>query len=37
MVWWNVDFNYWEIQLLALLGLAKDIKVMRPSRFRKIV
>jgi fatty-acid desaturase len=29
MAWWEVDFNYWVIQLLALLGLAKDIKVMR--------
>jgi fatty-acid desaturase len=30
MAWWEVDFNYWGIQLLALLGLAKNIKVMRP-------
>jgi fatty-acid desaturase len=30
MAWWEVDFNYWGIRLLALLGLAKNIKVMRP-------
>ncbi len=30
MAWWEVDFNYWGIQLLALLGLAKNIKVMCP-------
>jgi len=29
MAWWEVDFNYWGIRLLALLGLAKNIKVMR--------
>ncbi len=31
MNWREVDFNYWCIQLLALLGLAKNIKVMRSS------
>jgi len=31
MAWWEVDLNYWLIRLLALLGLAKDIKVMRRS------
>jgi stearoyl-CoA desaturase (delta-9 desaturase) len=31
MAWWEVDLNYWLIRLLALLGLAKDIKVMRPK------
>src|SRR5271163_577386 len=29
MAWWEVDFNYWGIRLLALLGLAKNIKIMR--------
>jgi stearoyl-CoA desaturase (delta-9 desaturase) len=29
MAWWEVDFNYWCIQLLALLGLATNLKVMR--------
>jgi stearoyl-CoA desaturase (delta-9 desaturase) len=28
VTWWEVDFNYWGIQLLALLGLAKNVKVM---------
>jgi fatty-acid desaturase len=27
MAWWEVDVNYWGIKLLALLGLAKNIKV----------
>jgi fatty-acid desaturase len=31
MAWWEVDINYWGIRLLALLGLAKNIKVMRPK------
>ena len=31
MAWWEVDFNYWLIRVLALLGLAKNIKVMRPK------
>ena len=35
MAWWEVDFNYWGIRLLALLGLARDIKVMRPKKARK--
>jgi stearoyl-CoA desaturase (delta-9 desaturase) len=34
MAWWEVDFNYWGIRLLALLGLAKNIKVMRPRPTR---
>ena len=29
MAWWEIDFNYWCIQLLAVLGLATNIKVMR--------
>jgi fatty-acid desaturase len=37
MAWWEVDFNYWGIRLLALLGLAKDIKVMRPRPARHLV
>ena len=31
MAWYEVDFNYWGIKLLALLGLAKKIKVMKPE------
>jgi stearoyl-CoA desaturase (delta-9 desaturase) len=31
MAWWEIDFNYWCIRLLALLGLAKNVKVMRPK------
>jgi stearoyl-CoA desaturase (delta-9 desaturase) len=31
MAWWEVDFNYWGIQLLGLLGLARNIRVMRPE------
>jgi stearoyl-CoA desaturase (delta-9 desaturase) len=31
MAWWELDFNYWGIQLLALLGLARNIRVMRPE------
>jgi stearoyl-CoA desaturase (delta-9 desaturase) len=26
MAWWEVDFNYWFIRVLALLGLAKNVK-----------
>ncbi len=29
MAWWEVDFNYCLIRILALLGLAKDIKLTR--------
>ena len=29
MAWWEVDFNYCLIRMLALLGLAKDIKLTR--------
>ena len=32
MMWWELDFNYWLIRLLALLGLARSIKVMRAQR-----
>jgi fatty-acid desaturase len=32
MAWWEVDFNYWGIRLLALAGLAKNIKVMPRGR-----
>ena len=31
MAWYELDFNYWGIKLLALFGLAKKIKVMRPE------
>jgi stearoyl-CoA desaturase (delta-9 desaturase) len=34
MLWWEVDFNYWIIRTLELLGLAKDVKVMRPKTAR---
>ena len=34
MAWWEVDFNYLVIRLLALVGLAKNIKVMRPKAAR---
>ncbi|MFZ0302415.1 MAG: fatty acid desaturase, partial [Terracidiphilus sp.] len=34
MAWWELDFNYWGIRLLALVGLAKNIKVMRPKPAR---
>jgi stearoyl-CoA desaturase (delta-9 desaturase) len=34
MAWWELDFNYWGIRLLALVGLAKNIKVMRPRPSR---
>jgi fatty-acid desaturase len=27
MAWWELDFNYWLIRLLALIGLAKNIKL----------
>jgi len=27
MTWWEFDFNFWLIRMLALLGLAKDIKL----------
>jgi stearoyl-CoA desaturase (delta-9 desaturase) len=36
MAWWEIDFNYWCIRLLALLGLAKNIKVMRFNTARRI-
>jgi stearoyl-CoA desaturase (delta-9 desaturase) len=31
MAWWELDFNYWGIKLLALAGLAKSVKVTRLS------
>ena len=34
MAWWELDFNYWLIRMLALLGLAKDIKVTRTDTVR---
>jgi fatty-acid desaturase len=37
MAWWEVDVNYWGIRLLALLGLAKNVKVMRPKATRNLV
>jgi fatty-acid desaturase len=27
MAWWELDFNYWGIKLLEVLGLAKNVKV----------
>ena len=35
MLWWEVDFNYWIIRALELVGLAKDVKVMKPMTARK--
>ncbi len=32
MRWWELDFNYWLIRLLGLLGLARNIKVIRTLR-----
>jgi fatty-acid desaturase len=34
MAWWEVDFNYGLIRMLALLGLAKDIKLTRTRAAR---
>jgi fatty-acid desaturase len=31
MAWWELDFNYLAIRLLWLVGLARNIKVMRPK------
>jgi len=31
MAWWELDFNYWGIKLLALVGLAKSVKVTHLS------
>lgn len=31
MAWWKINFNYWGIRMLALLGQARNIKVMRPK------
>ena len=31
MAWYELDFNYWGIKLLEWVGLAKDVKVMRPE------
>ena len=31
MTWYEVDFNYWGIRLLGILGLAKRIKVLGPE------
>jgi fatty-acid desaturase len=31
MAWYEVDFNYWGIRLLGMLGLAKRIKVLGPE------
>jgi fatty-acid desaturase len=31
MAWYEVDFNYWGIRLLGMLGLAKKIKVQGPE------
>jgi fatty-acid desaturase len=39
MAWWELDFNYWGIKVLALAGLAKSVKVTRlsaiPSRLKQ--
>ena len=31
MAWYELDFNYWGIRLLGLVGLAKKIKVLGPD------
>src|ERR1700733_6530109 len=31
MAWWELDFNYWGIKLLALVGLAKSVKLTHLS------
>ena len=31
MAWYELDINYWGIKLLGILGLARNIKVMRPE------
>ena len=28
MAWYELDFNYWGIRLLGLVGLARKIKVL---------
>jgi fatty-acid desaturase len=37
MAWWELDFNYWVIRIFAWLGLANNVKVMRPNPERKWV
>jgi fatty-acid desaturase len=34
MAWWELDVNYIAIRMLWLVGLAKNIKVMRPKASR---
>jgi fatty-acid desaturase len=34
ILWWEVDFNYWIIRMLGLLGLARDIKLVAPKSAR---
>jgi stearoyl-CoA desaturase (delta-9 desaturase) len=31
LTWYEVDFNWWSIQVLRLLGLAKSIKLVRTN------
>jgi stearoyl-CoA desaturase (delta-9 desaturase) len=31
MAWYELDFNYWGIRLLGLVGLAKKIKVQNAT------
>jgi fatty-acid desaturase len=32
LAWYEIDMNWWSIRALQLLGLAKDIKLINPSR-----
>jgi stearoyl-CoA desaturase (delta-9 desaturase) len=31
LAWYEVDFNWWSIRLLCLLGLAKSVKLVRSN------
>ncbi len=31
IAWYEIDINWWGIRTLQLLGLAKDIKLIKPS------
>ena len=35
MAWWELDLNYWIIRVLALLGLARDIKLTDSKSTRR--
>ena len=37
MAWYELDINYWGIKLLGILGLAKNIKVMRPEASKRSI